>query len=86
MYPYLRYGLIIARESTITSRVFTHNEACDFCVAAAAYAEGRLHELLKVVLTDEIAASRRLDDVTAGRIKTHLFRTEVVVDVDGARE
>jgi hypothetical protein len=30
VYPYLRYGLVIANETTIPGRFFIHNEALDF--------------------------------------------------------
>ncbi len=77
VYPYLRYGFVIGNEDTIPGRFFTHNEALDFCVAAASYKANRLHELFAKILREEIAASRELEQIAFGRKPVHVFRNEV---------
>jgi hypothetical protein len=80
IYPYLRYGLVIGSLATIPNRFFTHNEALDFCVAAAAYREGRVHEIFSKLLRDEIEASRRLEAITSGAASAYLYRSGVSYD------
>ncbi|MBA7560727.1 hypothetical protein ES708_02357 [subsurface metagenome] len=79
VYPYLRYGLVIGNENTIPGRFFTHNEALDFCVAAASYKENRLHELFAKILREEVAASRELEQIAFGSKPVHVFRNEVKI-------
>jgi hypothetical protein len=85
VYPYLRYGLIIANRDTVPGRFFTHNEALDFAVAAASYKKNRLHELFATLLREEIAASRRLEDIAFGEAAVHVFRNEVVARTGGGK-
>lgn len=80
VYPYLRYGLIIANESRVPGRFFTHNEGLDFCVAAASYKEKRVHEIFAMLLSDEVAASRRLERIAFEKTPVNLFRSEIVLE------
>ena len=80
VYPYLRYGLIIGNETTVPGRFFTHNEALDFCVAAASYKVTRVHEIFATLLRDEVAASRRLESIAFEKTPVHVFRTEIVLE------
>jgi hypothetical protein len=80
VYPYLRYGVIIANEATVPGRFFTHNEALDFCVAAASYKVKRVHEILATLLRDEVAASRRLERIAFEKTPVHVFRSEIVLE------
>ena len=82
VYPYLRYGLVIANEATVPGRFFTHNEALDFCVAAASYKAKRVHEIFTSILRDEVAASRRLERIAFEKTPVHIFRSEVVLEGD----
>ena len=85
MYPYLRYGLVIGNEQFLPGRFFTHNSGMDFAVAAAAFGRNRLHQLFAELLEKEVAASRRLEQITFGDAKAHLFRSEVEVRTGGGR-
>lgn len=81
IYPHLRYGLIIANVETIPSRFFKHNDALDFCVAAATFrADQRVHETLAALLEAEVATSRRLESIAFDKARTRMFRTEIVLE------
>jgi len=80
VYAYLRYGLIIANEARVPGRFFTHNEGLDFCVAAAAYKDKRVHEIFAMLLRDEVAASRRLESIAFEKVAVHVFRSEIVLE------
>lgn len=80
VYPYLRYGLIIANENTVPRRFFIHNEGLDFCVAAASYKTKRVHEIFASLLRDEVAASRRLEAIAFERTPVHVFRSEILLE------
>ena len=82
VYPYLRYGLVIANETTVPGRFFTHNEALDFCVAAASYRVKCIHEIFATLLRDEVAASRRLEKIAFEKTPVHVFRSEIVLESD----
>lgn len=83
VYPYLRYGIVASDESAVPGRLFTHNEALDFCAAVSEYKESRITEVLKDLLKAEVEASRRLEEIGFGKVRTHLFRTEVIYKTDG---
>jgi hypothetical protein len=85
VYPYLRYGIIVSEETFVPGRVFTHNEALDFCAAIADYKGARLTEILAALLKAEVECSRRLEAIAFGKMRTHLFRTEVMVETGGTR-
>jgi hypothetical protein len=85
VYPYLRYGIIVSEEAFVPGRVFTHNEALDFCAAIADYKGARLTEILAALLKAEVECSRRLEAIAFGKMRTHLFRTEVMVETGGTR-
>jgi hypothetical protein len=85
VYPYLRYGIVIAREPTVPGRFFTHNEALDFCVAAALYKGKRIYEILTSLLREEVAASRRLQNIAFGKVSAHIFREEVILQGEGSK-
>lgn len=77
IYPYLRYGLVIANVATIPRRFYTHNEALDFCLAAALYQGRDVHGVFARLLSEEIEASRRLEAVSSGEIAANLFRSVI---------
>jgi hypothetical protein len=83
VYPYLRYGLVIANLRALPGRFFTHNEGLDFAVAAASYGHRGLHSLLERLLKKEVEASRKLESITFGKIDAHWFRTDVVIEQGG---
>jgi hypothetical protein len=77
VYPYLRYGLVIANDKNLPGRFFTHNEALDFGVAAGAYRRNRLQELFATLLKLEVQASRQLERIIYGKEAVQLYRTGV---------
>jgi len=79
VYPYLRYGLIVAEVKTIPGRFFTHNDSLDFCVAAESYGMNRLPELFTNLLSAEVSASRVLEKISFGRIKVDMYRSEIIL-------
>ena len=85
VYPYLRYGVVISEEATVPGRLFTHNKALDFCAAIADYKGNRLSEILAALLKAEVDSSRRLEEIGFGKLRTHLFRTEVVLATGGSK-
>jgi hypothetical protein len=85
VYPYLRYGLIIANESSVPGRFFTHNEALDFCAAAASFKQARVHELFASLLRNEVAASRKLERIMFGKEAVVVFRQEVQFEGGGGK-
>jgi len=85
VYPYLRYGLVIANHPTIPGRFFTHNEALDFCVAAASYKGKRIYEILASILRDEVASSRCLEDIAFGKVTAYMFREDVMLEGAGGK-
>ena len=85
VYPYLRYGVVISDESIVPGRLFTHNEALDFCAAVADFKGNRLSEILATLLKAEVDSSRRLEEIGFGKLRTHLFRTEVVLETGGSK-
>jgi hypothetical protein len=80
IYPYLRYGLMIANESRVPGRFFNHNEAIDFCVALAEYKKNTLHETIATVLQKEVDASRLLELLTYSDAKVYSYRTDIKVE------
>lgn len=80
VYPYLRYGLVIGSIKTVPGRFFTHNEGLDFCVAAALHKGERIHDLFTSLLTKEVDASRRLEQIIFGRKSVYVFREEVLFE------
>jgi hypothetical protein len=83
VYPYLRYGLVVGNIKSIPGRFFTHNEGLDFCVAAALHKQKRLHALFASLLEQEVAASRRLEQIIFGKESVYVFRQEVVFENNG---
>jgi hypothetical protein len=76
----LRYGIVVSEEAFVPGRVFTHNEALDFCAAIADYKGARLSEFLATLLKAEVEASRCLEAIAFGKKRTDLFRTEVMAN------
>ncbi|MFQ5896335.1 MAG: hypothetical protein ACE5JJ_11080 [Nitrospinota bacterium] len=86
IYPYLRYGMVIAKEATLPKRVFIHNEALDFCLAAASFKKSELRTILYSLIRKEIRASRRLERISFGKRSCRLYRNEVLVVEAGGEE
>jgi hypothetical protein len=82
VYPYLRYGLVIANEATIPGRFFIHNEGLDFCIAAQSYRPDRVHEVFASLFRDEIANSHKLEAIAFGGVPIHIYRSDIKVHPD----
>jgi hypothetical protein len=76
----LRYGIICSEEAFIPRRVFTHNEPLDFCAAIKDYRGARLSKFLAALLKAEVECSCRLEAIGFGKGRSHLYRTEVIVE------
>jgi hypothetical protein len=63
VYPYLRYGIIMAAEKTIPGRLFVHNEALDFGLAVLGVGYGSFAEMLGKIIEREVEASRQLEEI-----------------------
>jgi hypothetical protein len=77
IYPYLRYGMMIANEQCIPRRFFTHNEALDFCVCAHSISDRNFTTVLSDLLMAEIRASEVLEQAAFGIIDANVYRTDV---------
>ncbi len=80
IYPYLRYGIMMANERTIPRRFFTHNEGIDFCVAAGSISSRNFRTVLRDLLTAEIKSSEALEQAAFGVIDANVFRTDVTLN------
>jgi hypothetical protein len=80
VYPYLRYGIVASDISTVPGRLFTHNEALDFCAAVGGLSDQGFQEFFEKLLTSEVASSRRLEEIAYGAVRIRLFRTEIAID------
>lgn len=85
VYPYLRYGLVVSDEAFVPGRLFTHNEALDFCACLAGFRNSRLSELLATLLKAEVETSRQLERIAFEKVRAHMFRTEVLLQTGGAK-
>jgi hypothetical protein len=81
VYPYLRYGIVVGRESKVPRKFFIHNDALDFCLTAGAYAtdERKLTTVLEELIAAEVEASRALERAAFGELGFDLFRNEVIL-------
>jgi hypothetical protein len=80
IYPYLRYGMVAAREAKVSGKVFVHGGALDFFVAAAAFTKTpSVHEILADLLEKEVATSRLLEGIAFEKKTAPLFRREFVL-------
>ena len=80
VYPYLRYGMLISKISTIPGRVYTHNESLDFVVCAGGVQKRKLRQLLETLLKKEIKASRTLEKIYFGKSSGYIFRNSSEID------
>lgn len=80
IYPYLRYGIVIGSEPKVPDRFFIHNEALDFCVAAASYKKNRLHEIFAKLLKHEVQASRLMEKIAYGVKEVQIYRNDIVLE------
>jgi hypothetical protein len=79
VYPYLRYGLVVAGHAAVPGRFYTHNEALDFCLAVKGLPARSLAATLGRLLKSEIACSRRLQAMAFAPHGARLYRTDVRV-------
>ena len=79
VYPYLRYGIVASDNASVPGRLFRHNESMDFCASVAGLKSGKLREFFAFLLSTEVQASRRLEAIAFGAVRTRLFRNEVML-------
>lgn len=79
IYPYLRYGMMIANEQAIPRRFFTHNEDIDFCVCAGSISDRNFKSVLGDLLMGEINSSKALEQAAFGIIDANIYRTDVTL-------
>ncbi len=79
VYPYLRYGIVASAIATVPGRLFTHNESLDFCACVEGLEGKKLSDFFAELLAAEVEASRRLEAIAFGSVRTRLFRTEVIL-------
>lgn len=85
VYPYLRYGLLIANIEFIPRRVYNHNEFLDFVICSGGIDKKRLHQLFENLLKKEIEASRCLEEMHFGNANAYLFRRGVEIEKDAGK-
>jgi len=79
VYPYLRYGIVASNHTAVPGRLFTHNESLDFCASVEGLKRQKLRSFFAFLLNAEVQASRRLEAMAFGSVRTRLFRNEVMV-------
>jgi hypothetical protein len=79
IYPYLRYGIVASGEVAVPGRVFTHNESLDFFASVKGLKGTALEDFFASLLKKEVKSSRCLENIAFGRVKTRLFRQDVLV-------
>ena len=79
VYPYLRYGVVASGESVVPGRLFTHNQALDFCAAVKGLKGKGLETFLASLLEAEVESSRRLESIAFGSTRVRLFRNEILL-------
>jgi hypothetical protein len=80
VYPYLRYGIVMAGEKTIPGRLFVHNEALDFGLAVLGVGPDGFDETLGKIIKREVAASRQLEDIAFSKPNAVAFCTELTLE------
>lgn len=80
IYPYLRYGLVIARYKVVPKRFFLHNEALDFCVAAASFHTKELTKFIAKLLKREVRTSHQLEDIAFGKTGAAVYRRSISLE------
>jgi len=83
VYPYLRYGVVSSADRSIPKRFFTHNDGLDFFFALGGLDPSSVAPALATLLTQEIASSRRLEQVSFGTVNARVYRSEVFLSPDG---
>jgi hypothetical protein len=77
IYPYLRYGIIMAGEKSIPGKLFVHNEALDFGLAVLGVGPDRFSETLATIIQREVVASRQLEEIAFSKPNAIAFFTEL---------
>ena len=79
IYPYLRYGIVASNESTVPGRLFTHNQALDFCASVKGLSGKGLRAFFAHLLDAEVESSRRLEAIAYEKVRTRLLRSEILL-------
>ena len=81
IYPYLRYGLIAARETAVPGCFYLHNEGLDFCVTLGAMKRQEEERVIARLLRKELRVSRLLERIALGETKSSVYRSAVTCRV-----
>ena len=79
IYPYLRYGLVMSALRTIPGRVFLHNEALDFALAAQGVGTHGYAKALMEIIKREVKVSQRLEEIAFSKLNAVAFFTDVMI-------
>ncbi len=74
VYPYLRYGFVLARPSVVPRRFFKHNDALDFCIAIGELGP----DAVRGLVLQELAASQQLQQLLFHGTQSQVARREWV--------
>lgn len=80
VYPYLRYGIVVVRETSVPRKFFIHNEALDFCIALGndLSDDRRIQEVIGSLMASELTASKALEEAAFGKSKANVFQRDIV--------
>ncbi|MGA8612842.1 MAG: hypothetical protein WB760_14320 [Xanthobacteraceae bacterium] len=76
VYPYLRYGVVVAHEAVVPHRFFIHNEALDFFAPLKNNKEAELGDYFFRLIEKEVATSRLMERIAFDAQPT-FFRSEI---------
>jgi hypothetical protein len=79
VYPYLRYGIVVAKEDAVPRRFFVHNEALDFFAAVKDVAEWELDTIFAKLFEAELRTSKLMEQIAFSGERPKFFRSEIIV-------
>lgn len=82
VYPYLRYGFVLAGATFLGRRFVTHNEAFDFALALPDVGQGARTELLPLLQRQIESAQQQIDMMRSTRIQLRRFESIVQVALE----
>jgi hypothetical protein len=77
VYPYLRYGLLVAELDELPEKFFKHMDGLDFCLALGRPTASSLRKELPPLTKSELECARTLEDLGTSRRKVKSFRFQV---------
>jgi hypothetical protein len=79
VYPYLRYGTVVAKGPAVPRRFFVHNESLDFFAAVKDVAEWELDIVFAKLFEAELRTSNLMEQIAFGGERPKFFRSEILV-------